>query len=740
MPACLRCRARKVKCDNKFPTCSVCERAGVECDQAASSDKLLIKQLENRIKDLEALTTTHAPDVSLGEDPTQTELSSFNLGDDGYQEPPQAGPSTTPRRPGKRAAEPSSVPGGRDSINPATGNMNMQSPSAHSSQIGPEQPLAHEVGLLSLGNTASEPKYLGPSSGFTLARLTYAGLPQSQGLPGTARLSLSNREADPPWHQPECVSLPSLAEMRRFIGAYVDAFHPLYPFLQVGRIEQMLEVRLRGPKDPSNTASLDDAMLFLVAALGARVLERSLNVVLKASNYLASAMPHVISLQLHESIQGVQVMLLLVLASFTFPGGLNAWFLSSAIIASCVDLGLQRRKIPLRRDQRDATAEADENIRSGVFWSAYSIDRTICTILGRPLNLRDEATDVDFPGELGTESSSSKAVDTGQNHEVEFAHRKRSLPEHLDHGTAKRRRLDQLSGFDYTASTFFFRFDRITAEIKLMLYRVAQAPCRFPWPTNHVQWQAEALAACDNLLSSAHETLSSGLMVPGHLRRLLPSLEIKYHQCILLLFRPTPAISQPSPDAIRRCYLSASEVLRIHAEQARFGELFDSWLTAHLVFVSGITMIYSITRLPDLAKEVLMGSSGSSTQFDFDQSVTDCSEALSHLGKTWSLARDTKDKFEKLAALAKETLMSALGGVNPQVLDALGSSNGNPSTVNINSRAESTQDLPPDYSAMYPGADGRFGSLCDNTEILWDELGDMSTWFDLTWVGDQNSI
>ncbi|KAK6076745.1 zn 2cys6 transcription factor [Seiridium cupressi] len=633
--------------------------------------------LENRIKDLEALITTHAPGVPLGEDPTQTELSSFNLGDDGYQEPPQAGPSTTPRRPGKRAAELSSVPGSRDSMNSATGNMNMRSPSAHSSQIGPEQPLAHEVGLLSLGNTASEPKYLGPSSGFTLARLTYAGLPQSQGLPGTARLSLSNREADPPWHQPECVSLPSLAEMRRFIGAYVDAFHPLYPFLQVAKIEQMLEVRLRGPKDPSNTASLDDAMLFLVAALGARVSRSAAK---------------------------------------------------------------KNTAFTVRRDQRDSTAEADENIRSGVFWSAYSIDRTICTILGRPLNLRDEATDVDFPGELGTESSSSKAVDTSQNHEVAFAQRERSLPEHLDHGTAKRRRLDQLSGFDYTASTFFFRFDRITAEIKLMLYRVAQAPCRFPWPTNHLQWQAEALAACDNLLSSAHETLSSRLMMPGHLRRLLPSLEIKYHQCILLLFRPTPAISQPSPDAIRRCYLSASEVLRIHAEQARFGELFDSWLTAHLVFVSGITMIYSITRLPDLAKEVLMGSSGSSTQFDFDQSVTDCSEALSHLGTTWSLARDAKDKFEKLAALAKETLMGALGGVNPQVLDALGSSNGIPSTVNINSRAESTQDLPPDDSAMYPAADGRFGSLFDNTELLWDELGDMSTWFDLTWVGDQNSI
>lgn len=51
-----------------------------------------------------------------------------------------------------------------------------------SSRITRDQPLAHEVGLLSLSN-ASDPKYLGPSSGVPFARLIYESVPQLQGLP-----------------------------------------------------------------------------------------------------------------------------------------------------------------------------------------------------------------------------------------------------------------------------------------------------------------------------------------------------------------------------------------------------------------------------------------------------------------------------------------------------------------------------------------------------------------------------
>jgi hypothetical protein len=87
------------------------------------------------------------------------------------------------------------------------------------------------------------------------------------------------------------------------------------------------------------------AQIFLVLSLGAKVLETRLSAEFSAEQYYATAMLYVDKLQLHDSIRGIQVMLLLVLCSFSFSNGLNAWFLTSTIIASCIDLGLQRKHV-----------------------------------------------------------------------------------------------------------------------------------------------------------------------------------------------------------------------------------------------------------------------------------------------------------------------------------------------------------------------------------------------------------
>ncbi|KAH8201919.1 hypothetical protein TruAng_003911 [Truncatella angustata] len=462
----------------------------------------LVRQLETRVKDLEALISIHAPQLSLdGRVPGPLDTASRTEPQPSANrqlDTQEVGASTT--HTDRHSPRPRAV----------TSTFNTPSPSVQSSQIGPEQPLAHEVGLLSLGNAASEPKYLGPSSGFTLARLTYAAISQSQGLPSTAHQSQSYGGTNLLCQQSECVPLPSLAEMRRFVGAYLEVLHPLYPFLQDGKIEQMLEARLQVSGNPTERASLDDAMLFLVAALGARLLEQGRNVNLKSANYFASAMAHVVTIQLQDSIQGVQIMLLLVLASFTFPGGLNAWFLSSTIIASCVDLGLQRRKVPLRHDyQTDPGAEINENI-------------------------------------------------------------------------------------------------------------------------------------------------------------------------------------------------------------------------------SGITFIHCVMKLPDLGREVVEGASSATGQQSFDESVTDCSEVLSCLGKTWSVASDAKERFEKLAALTKSTLITALGNSNTKIGDALAAVGSI-----INKRGGVTQE--PADPLMASGGNADLDTFL-GSEFIWEELGDMSTWFDLTWVGDnQNS-
>ena len=82
------------------------------------------------------------------------------------------------------------------------------------SRIGPDQPIAHDVGLLSLGSASSDPKYLGPSSGVSFARLLYAAAPQSQGLPASTSDASSRVESEPV----PCAPLPTVSQMNRFLG------------------------------------------------------------------------------------------------------------------------------------------------------------------------------------------------------------------------------------------------------------------------------------------------------------------------------------------------------------------------------------------------------------------------------------------------------------------------------------------------------------------------------------------
>jgi hypothetical protein len=208
--------------------------------------------------------------------------------------------------------------------------------------------VANDVGLISLANS-SEPKYLGHSSGITFARLIFAAAPQSQGLSIQNTAARKMMPPSAPKSAEELVPIPAEDEVRYFVDAYFEVWHPLYPFLNEDLFQELItRVQSRGnqshfsqPQTPSQ--SMDLAQIYLVVALGAKILESRLSTNFSADAFHATAMFHINHAPLHESIRGVQVLLLLVLSSLSFVEGLNAWFLNHTILASCLDLGLQRK-------------------------------------------------------------------------------------------------------------------------------------------------------------------------------------------------------------------------------------------------------------------------------------------------------------------------------------------------------------------------------------------------------------
>lgn len=356
-------------------------------------------------------------------------------------------------------------------------------------------------------------------------------------------------------------------------------------------------------------------------------------------------------------------------------------------------------------------------LRSGIFWSAYSLDRTLSVILGRPLTLRDEACDIEYPGENQGEEIAHNAVE-----------RSRSNQPPIQEPRQKRICLPRTPS-PYLPAVYSFRFDRITAEIKLMIYRVARSPTRFPWPTNLGEWQEQSHQVCKELLKEVRQSLKWRALTGrrGTLDGALPLIELKYHQCIMLLYRPSPAFPQPSSSALKTCYDSAVETIRIQSESQKFANLINSWLTAHAVFVSGITLLYCLWTSAEIR--------GETTLNDFLQQADACNKLLSKLGKTWSVAENAQSKFERLVELTAESWKNnQFGTTTPamQMQTQQQMPGENVSSVDDGVGFQPMENAPSNFWEQY-NADYMQGP-----NIIMDELGDMGGWFDLEWLGDSN--
>lgn len=603
---------------------------------------------------------------------------------------------------------------------------------AVSTQIKPSEPLAHDVGLLSLANSDG-PKYLGPSSGVPFARLILTAIPQSQGLttslatPGSATLGNSARP------DPFPLDWSFEVDPKHFVDAYFETYQPLYPFLDedsvVNRLDSLLSTQSSSPSlHSTETPSLADVesrlpaiqsvQLMLIIALGARISETRLSADFSSERYLVTAMSRIDRLSLHESIEGVQIMLLLTLCSFCFVDGPNAWFLTSNIIATCLDLGFQRKWVETGLDASSSPEYHSplirNNVRRGIFWSAYSLERTLAVVLGRPLTLRDEAIDVEFPGVEDAVSIFS---------EVERARgdTRPDDPTPPFHESKRRR----LQASPYNAAQYSFRFDQLTAEMKLMLYRVQNAPGRFPWLKDTPSWQQDAHQRCKTLAEDMLNDLKR-YSRRGMSDSLVRTLELKYHQCLMLLHRPSPAVPRPSLTSWKTCYSSAVRTISISVELSRFSKLSNSWLTAHTIFVGGITFLYCLWVKPGIKEE---------TSFDsYNRTATSCINLLQFLGKTWSVAADALSKFERLVQLTTSSWRA-----HQQQGDSTEMAAGH-SLMTLSNQAQDCPAAPQAQASEINEAElptfwgGEQSQYEPEPQLFFNELGEMSSWFDLDWI------
>ncbi|KAI0402918.1 fungal-specific transcription factor domain-containing protein [Xylaria palmicola] len=559
--ACTRCKHRKQKCDDQWPTCSNCRKAGTECDKSAVSEDeppaAYTRALEQRVALLEARLAEQA------------------------------------RQPGSEA--------------PQTPGSSIQTQSKNNV-------LAEAVELLALGNIEA-PAYVGASSGLNLA-LTLGEMVQAtvwnKALPldadgsrlGTAdgtgisrgarainRQEMVARRAEPPADE----------HGTALLNAYLNQPQSRYPFLDEREIWDLHAKRVTLHSTPVQQLTKPERFglfkLYMVYAIGAMLIQLTeRNTTTPPEDYYMTALQHLFTARESKTTQNVEAMLLLVLYHIR-SSSYGIWYMIGLAMRTCIDLGLHTKRHEGSLDRYTIQA------RRRLFWSVYSLERTIAICLGRPLSIPDRQIDVDLP--LDPEDEGWDDVTSVQ---TTNSTRRRSL----------------------SMANWLFKMRRIESRIQFSIYR-ADKPL-------------SALTSKMNQLYQDLEAWKTSLVERfGDVDLNYPMCH--YHRAVRLLIQPFLPLLPPSDPYYLICIRAAGGVCQAHKKLHQSLEYGHSFIAVQTVFVAGITLLYG-----------LWTQQHAIWSYSLSNDIRACSLVLFVMGERAPWVKKYRDAFDVLVNATMEKL------------------------------------------------------------------------------------
>ncbi|CAG8924023.1 unnamed protein product [Penicillium salamii] len=616
--ACRRCQRRKIRCDGDLPRCASCKKASVACvtDGKQEVSRTYIVNLQKRVQWLESLIKEHDSTVRL-EDGPQVDLSDISV-----LEPTDGGTQLEPATSEDNRAQ-----------RPNTPHHERSEHAEHADQLLPrtQSRPAHEIGLVSL-SSGGEPRYIGPSSGYFLANLVFSNAGRRAGssrdnvqgsTEGSNRpMSLSSDFFNTP------AQLPNRKEdAMELTSKFFTSVHLVYPFLHepshMARLERMYASTSHDPVDAFH--------VYMVLAIAASDLARRFRIPLPAEGYYTAATEHFELACAEGSLQGLQSLLLLMVYGLHNPScDINVWSVNYQCLSALIDLGLQR---DVRTSSAFPISYLEQEMRTRIFWVVYSFDRTLGTMMGRPIGIRDEACELRVGDSLGIFIQES----TDEN----------QLPSHAsDHDllepTATVGSLDTPTSH-MTFSIHLFKLAQINSEIKYVMHSICRDTPRYAYPpvADIHLWQKEMIDRLQTWLAEIPSAPSTDTIVK--------ICECKYHEMMILILRPSPGIPDPSEEMLGQCFQHAVHLLRGFGALYRQEALVYSRLVVHSIFLSTLIMLHCLWRLPRVASEVQIDELTADTSISLN--------ILSSIGEYWTEAKRARDCIHELSGATVQRLI-----------------------------------------------------------------------------------
>lgn len=315
---------------------------------------------------------------------------------------------------------------------------------------------------------------------------------------------------------------------------------------------------------------------------------------------------------LSNSVEGLQVLLLLLQYTFLDPGAANIWFLSGFTSQACIDLGLHEESLdvslltPLMRD-----------MRRRVFWCAYEMEVAVSAGLLRPTSLLSKHINVPFPTDIEDSAISATGVDiTGRSSKF----------------TSRR----------------IWLFRQIESEIVSVLFQNQEIPHGH---TSIESWMANTDAAITQWYEEVHSSASANTdpTMNSQWNEMVLYADIAYPYILVTLYRPCPRIRDPSPENLMKAFSAGVKVADGYWRQANvgFGSSKYVFHPCHHTFSSAVAFLQALQR----CKETI---SNTYTLKEVEDYMSCFSRLFATMAERWPAASRCLEEYERLLAPVKK--------------------------------------------------------------------------------------
>lgn len=275
------------------------------------------------------------------------------------------------------------------------------------------------------------------------------------------------------------------------------------------------------------------------------------------------------SVMRESDIDCIQCLLLLCIFGSNEPQLVNLWHTVGIALRLAIGIDLHRQEKVANKSLLEA------EMCSRLFWSVYTMDRSISMAMGRPLGIQDSDITMGLPLSITDDNLTN------------------SDPASILSITPNTK---DMSTFLHVIS-----LRRINADIYKVLHSAGDGIIE---GENLETIRRQHYARLNDWLLSAPRYLA-----PASMYQMTEWFQIAYHQAILNLYRPSHASPVATIDAIRLCADSSISLITCYCALYAKNKVTYTFVALNSLFMAAVTMLYSLrasfTLRSELTKEVI---------------------------------------------------------------------------------------------------------------------------------------